>query len=478
MPELNLSDIDLISNEIRNQGITFSHLADELIDHICCDVENEMKKGVSFSEAYNAIKKRMGSRRLNEIQEETLYAVDSKYRQMKNTMKISGIAGTVLLGIASLFKIMHWPLAGAMMSLGAITLAFVFMPSALGVLWKETHSSKRMFLFISAFFAAMFFLMGILFKVQHWPGAAIILSMAGISGVLFFVPALLAASLKKPDNKTKKPIYILGAIGLICYIAGLLFKIQHWPLANLLLVAGLFILFILVFPWYTKITWNNDSFIKAEYIYLVVGSLAIIVPSLLVSLNMQRSYDTGYYLINEQEKALYNYLSESNRSYLVLYHDSSTYSSIEQLHSKTNELLRLINTVESKMIAGSEGKPGLTVENPPQIRQTENGPEIDFGSLPNPFHPSPVQDFLIPGAASRQELESLISGYRKYLTTILPDSELQAILKMIDPANILPHRVSAEKKISLMSGLHSLAILKNSLLTVESYSLKRISRHM
>ena len=70
---------------------------------------------------------------------------------MKNTMKISGIAGTVLFGFAALFKIQHWPGAGVMMTLGAVILAFVFLPSALGVLWKETHNKKPLFLFISAF---------------------------------------------------------------------------------------------------------------------------------------------------------------------------------------------------------------------------------------------------------------------------------------------------------------------------------------
>jgi hypothetical protein len=257
MPELTLHNVELIIRDVRKQEITFSHLIDDLIDHICCDVEYEMGNGLNFSEAYRRVKQKMGKRRLKEIQEETLYAVDTKYRQMKNTMKISGIAGTVLLGFAALFKIQHWPLAGIMLTLGAVTLAFVFMPSALGVLWKETHSSKRLFLFISAFFAAMFFIIGILFKVQHWPGAGIVLTLAGVSAVLFFIPALLVSRLRDPENKVKKPVYILGAAGLICYIAGFLFKILHWPVASVLMMGGLFILFLIIFPWYTWISWRK-----------------------------------------------------------------------------------------------------------------------------------------------------------------------------------------------------------------------------
>ena len=63
-----------------------------------------------------------------------------------------------MLGFAALFKIMHWPGAGIMLTLGAFILAFVFMPSALTVLWKETHSRKRLFLYISAFVASMLFI--------------------------------------------------------------------------------------------------------------------------------------------------------------------------------------------------------------------------------------------------------------------------------------------------------------------------------
>jgi hypothetical protein len=68
-------------------------------------VEYEMQHGLSFSEAYGRIKKKLGPRRLKEIQEETLYAVDTKYRIMKNIMKISGIAGTIMFGFATLFKL-------------------------------------------------------------------------------------------------------------------------------------------------------------------------------------------------------------------------------------------------------------------------------------------------------------------------------------------------------------------------------------
>ncbi len=41
MPELSIDNINLIISDVKKQEISFSHLADELIDHLCCDVEVE-----------------------------------------------------------------------------------------------------------------------------------------------------------------------------------------------------------------------------------------------------------------------------------------------------------------------------------------------------------------------------------------------------------------------------------------------------
>ena len=274
MAELSLRNIEQISSDVRKHEIIFSHLPDELIDHLCCDVEHEMSNGLAFQEAYRNVKEKMGSGRLREIQQETLYAVDTKYRKMKQTMKISAIAGTVMLGFAALFKIMHWPGAAILLTLGGFALAFVFMPSALTVLWKETHSSKRLFLYISAFISGMLFIIGVVSKVQHWPMSGLVLTLAALSGVFFLIPSALVAKLSGPKDRRKIPVYILGAAGLVFFILAILFKIQHWPMASLLLALGTVTVFLVAFPWYTWLTWKDDKHVSSEFIFMVAGSLA------------------------------------------------------------------------------------------------------------------------------------------------------------------------------------------------------------
>jgi hypothetical protein len=477
MPELTLHHIDQISSDVRKQEITVSHLLDELIDHLCCDVENEMQKGLSFAEAYRNVKKKMGPRRLKEIQEETLYVVDNKYRKMKNTMKISGIAGTIMLGFAAIFKIQHWPGAGILMNLGAITLALVFMPSALGVLWKETHSGKRLFLFISAFLAGVGFIAGTLFKIQHWPGAGKIMMFGALAGIFFFIPSLLVNRLADQDNKHKQPVYILGAFGFIFFFAGMLFKIQHWNLSTLFMVTGLILMSLVAFPWYTWLTWKEESHISSKFIYMVVGFLLIVIPGAMVNLNMQHSYQDLYYPNNYQQNAMYNYLYKNNNSILISYQDSSDYLKLNQMHEKTTEMLTIIGNIQEKMVQESEGEQGKPAVSASQISHTETGIEILYYELSKPFDLEPVKDFLSAGSASRQKLNSSMAEYESFLTTMVPADDLSKYKEMLDTETYLPMGNNENNPMSLMSGLHSLEIMKNGLLTVESCILQDIVRH-
>ena len=477
MPELSLHHIEQISRDVSRQEITFSHLLEDLIDHVCCDVENEMQKGLNFAEAYRRVKQKMGSRRLKEIQEETLYTVDTKYRYMKNTMKISGVAGTVLFGFAALFKIQHWPLAGAMMTLGALILAFVFLPSALSVLWKETHNRKRLFLVISAFFAGMLLIIGTLFKIQHWPMAGTILTLAALSGILFFIPALALSRLSDQENKAKSPAYILGATGIVLFAAGMLFKMQHWPLATLFIILGIILLCFLAIPMFTWLTWKEESHVSSMFIFLVIGFILIVVPGAMITLNLQHSYQAYYYPNNDQQNALYDYLFRNNSSLVSKYHDSLTYIKMEQLHSKTTGMLAIISTVQKNMVQESEGQRGKPAISDGQISQTKTGQEIIYGKLSKPFDQGVAKTFLLPGCNARKELNSSMAEYESYLASITSAEDMLKYKRMFDLETFLPDGNSDKGDMTLMSALHSLEIMKNGLLTVESCILNKVSRH-
>ncbi len=477
MAELSLHNIDRIARDVRKENIIFPHLSDELIDHLCCDVEQEMTGGLDFTDAYRKVKGKMGYRRLKEIQEETLFAVDTKYRNMKKTMKISAIAGTIMLGFAALFKIMHWPGAGIMLTLGAFILAFAFMPSALTVLWKETHSRKRLFLYISAFVASMLFILGVVAKVQHWPLAGLILLLAALAMIFAFIPALLTGKLKEEENPARKLVYILGAAGITSFILGILCKIQHWPLASLLLICGVVITFLLFVPWYTVISWKSEKNVSAEFIFMIIGSVAIVIPGLLLNLSLQRDYDSGYYRQLSEQQATFSYRFTENQSFIAGSTDTPAAPVLEEINTSTIELISFINDIEAELVAAAEGTPKNPAVITRQVKETDSGPAIRFETLLQPFNPVPFTEFLGDASGSRTELDKRLKAYSDYLSELVPESDFGSYLKLLDPSVYLPEADPETRRISLFSGLHMLELMKSGIVTVEYKALSALSEN-
>jgi hypothetical protein len=197
----------------------------------------------------------------------------------------------------------------------------------------------------------------------------------------------------------------------------------------------------------------------------------------MITLNLQHSYQAYYYPNNDQQNALYDYLFRNNSSLISRYNDSLNYPKMEQLHSKTTGILTIISIIQEKMVQESEGQPGKPAVSAGQISQTKTGQEILYMELSRPFDPGPAKVFLLPGCSTRKELNSSVEEYVSYLTSITPAGDLLKYKKMLDTETFLPAGNPEEGEMSLMSGLHSLEIMKNGLLTVESCVLNEITKH-
>ena len=64
MHYLSSANIDEITTHLGAKEITYSHLYDDLVDHVCCEVESRMERGVDFKSAFNEIKQTIGVKRI------------------------------------------------------------------------------------------------------------------------------------------------------------------------------------------------------------------------------------------------------------------------------------------------------------------------------------------------------------------------------------------------------------------------------
>ena len=99
----------------------------------------------------------------------------------------------------------------------------------------DAFSSKTTTMYIRSI-AIAGLITGILFKTLHWPGAnALVLISAVIT-----IATLAITFVKQRDTWSIQlpfPRVLMGA--LMAVVCGALFKVMHWPGANLLLLIGL-----------------------------------------------------------------------------------------------------------------------------------------------------------------------------------------------------------------------------------------------
>jgi len=204
MAELTDKELKILSKEIDKQGLTYTQLQKELLDHLCCDIEAKMEEGIEFLKAFEEVRQRLENDRIQQIQEETLLLINQKYRMMKKFMYILGTIAPSLLIIGAFFKLQHWPGAAVLITLGTFLLAAIYLPVFAMVSIRDTRKKGKRVnkpLYIAGVITGFIFLTGVLFKIMHWPGANVALTFSVLLTVAVFIPILVTQAIKDKENQ-------------------------------------------------------------------------------------------------------------------------------------------------------------------------------------------------------------------------------------------------------------------------------------
>lgn len=219
MYKISESQIDYILDDIRARGIEMEDLQYNLLDHVCCIIEQNLKEGESFEDFYLKTIRRFYRKALWEIEEETLTLLTFKhYYAMKKVMIWSGIIGTSILLIGNVFKFLHWPGANASIIFGIGILALFFLPLMFTLKVKEKSEIRDKLILVLGMVISFMVCMSFLFKLMHWPGANI-LGTSSIIGIIFvFAPIYLITGIRNPANKINTivtTILLVGGAGML-----------------------------------------------------------------------------------------------------------------------------------------------------------------------------------------------------------------------------------------------------------------------
>lgn len=131
-------------------------------------------------------------------------------------------------------------------------------------------------------------LLGILFRLMHWPGGAFLLIIAiGILSMVYFPFGFYFLS-GRTIQQQSVPLSLGVGMGLSTTIVGILFKLMHWPGALVMLIVGNVTVVVLWFVVRALDKKNQDESLVGYYKNMMVRmtviggwGLALMVTSLL-----------------------------------------------------------------------------------------------------------------------------------------------------------------------------------------------------
>ncbi len=202
MYSINDKQIDFILNDIRARGVEMESLQHDLLDHVCCLVEQNLEANGDFENFYKTTIATFYKEALWEIEEETIRLLTFKhYYTMKKMMMGSGIAATALLGLGLTFKFMYWPGASILIILGIASASLLFIPLLFTLKAKEKQRTQEKIILTIASISTSLFCISILFKILHWPYANVMGLIALLTLLFVFLPVYFVNGIRNPETK-------------------------------------------------------------------------------------------------------------------------------------------------------------------------------------------------------------------------------------------------------------------------------------
>jgi hypothetical protein len=143
---------------------------------------------------------------------------------MKKVMLISGTFTAFLFIVGAFFKFMHWPGASFLIVISITVLSFIFLPILFVFKVKEVSAKRDIITIGIATVFGILISLAALFKIMHWPGANIMwLSSLGILFFLF-LPIFFFGGIRNAETKVNtivSSILILVACGILFSLTSL-----------------------------------------------------------------------------------------------------------------------------------------------------------------------------------------------------------------------------------------------------------------
>ena len=219
------------------------------------------------------------------------------------------------------------------------------------------------FTYVFGLTSAILTIIGSLFKKMHWPGAGILITVGMVLIVLVFLPLYFVTNHREQAEK-KNPVYaIVGYLTIALLLAGATFKIMHWPGAGMMLYASIGFLLIGFVPLYVVNVFQRSGKEKANLPYVVMLLVGIACVMLMGNINMSKDLLDVYLEESMSNEERVEEVQERTARLLEVAQDSAhldQLATISQIHNQARDLQVMVNGMQEGMIA-FVGQPGTSI---------------------------------------------------------------------------------------------------------------------
>ena len=183
---LSQQELDKVKDRVTLAEVQSDSLSVDLVDHICCMVEERVALGMKLEMAENEVFKEMGEVQLKAIDIETKLLTQNKFTMKKRT-KIIGFIAFVLLIAGFTLKMFHLPGAGVVWGTGVLTAAFGFFLFSLIDRFSYEKSGMMKITAVIGYIGSALLIVGLGLVLLKWPIAVYLAESGSVLLLAYFI---------------------------------------------------------------------------------------------------------------------------------------------------------------------------------------------------------------------------------------------------------------------------------------------------
>jgi hypothetical protein len=208
---------------------------------------------------------------------------------------------------------------------------------------------------ISGLVSAISILTGSIFKIMHWPGANILFVIGMFLMAVLFLPLFFALRYKQAENENKHLLLsISGAIVGVLTALGIWFKMMHWPGASFMLYSAIAILLLGYLPVYIFAVYRkslNKVNVFSNVILIIAVGSTLLLTTGVAGTTTSKKTSESIVRLLRDQESSVQQHLMMNE---LLFKRDSFLSKYAALHQETLSLVKMIDELKQKILIHSE----------------------------------------------------------------------------------------------------------------------------